>query len=216
MDEDMPPGTEDTSAAPAIAALLAVLAVQDLTEDSIVERLAVSTAMASVLAAIAARAIHWLASQSSQEVREALMRVEYPKIVELAVEDGVKVVEAALENTIEHMRETGEVPDQKYAEALARHTAQTVQNAVVFYAAEEASKVSTGPTWRKRWHSKKDHRVRSTHAFLGSPSYEYHSVDIDDPFITIKGNRLRFPKDPIAPASETQNCRCWLTVYLTT
>ena len=92
--------------------------------------------------------------------------------------------------------------------ALARRAAQTATNSAVFHLADYSP-----VALRKSWHSKKDARVRATHAFLGSKSYEFHTVALGKHFVTIEGNRLLFPGDPTAPLSETASCRCWLSVH---
>lgn len=106
---------------------------------------------------------------------------------------------------------------------LTRRAAQTVKNAAPYYAAEAIAVVAeevpvppesgpgSGIVFRKIWNSKKDNRVRASHAFLGSPKYEYHVVPVLDPFITITGDQIRYPGDPLAPISETARCRCHLT-----
>lgn len=110
-----------------------------------------------------------------------------------------------------------QAPPQAQAQALARLTAQTARNSAVYHLAEQTGEEmedDKGRSYRYRatWHSMKDSRVRGTHAFLGSPSYEYHTVDIGEPFVTIAGNKLLFPGDPTAPPEETRGCRCWLTI----
>jgi uncharacterized protein with gpF-like domain len=63
-----------------------------------------------------------------------------------------------------------------------------------------------------KWKTAKDWRVRDTHRAL-----EGREVPFGDAFVTPRGNRLRFPGDPSAPASEIVNCRCtisWRIDYL--
>lgn len=55
----------------------------------------------------------------------------------------------------------------------------------------------------KTWRTKRDKRVRPTHGGL-----EGDLIPVDGSWTTFEGHRLRFPGDPLAPLSETANCRC--------
>jgi hypothetical protein len=77
------------------------------------------------------------------------------------------------------------------------------------HAAQLASASEAGWT-RKTWVDMHDNRVRPSHAFLGSPKYEFHTVPILEPFETIDGNKLWYPGDTSAPVHEWIRCRCWL------
>lgn len=57
----------------------------------------------------------------------------------------------------------------------------------------------------KTWRSTGDHRTRHSHRALNG-----QSVGIDEAFRSPSGASLRFPGDPMAPASEIVNCRCTL------
>lgn len=56
---------------------------------------------------------------------------------------------------------------------------------------------------QRQWNTALDERVRSSH---GSMHGQLRALD--EPFISGKGARLRFPSDPNAPADETIQCRC--------
>lgn len=58
----------------------------------------------------------------------------------------------------------------------------------------------------KKWHTKRDGRVRTSHADL-----EGDFVPMDQPFVTIKNNELMRPGDVNAPLEETIFCRCRLS-----
>lgn len=89
-------------------------------------------------------------------------------------------------------------------EKIALPVVQSTRHAAQLAAAEAAG-------WtRKRWIDMHDNRVRASHAFLGSSSYEFHTVPILEPFVTIDGNKLWYPGDTSAPPSEWMRCRCWL------
>ena len=52
-------------------------------------------------------------------------------------------------------------------------------------------------------------RTRDWHASMNG-----QKRGVGEPFVSGQGNRLRFPGDPAAPASETANCRCKRTARL--
>ena len=59
------------------------------------------------------------------------------------------------------------------------------------------------------WNTAKDERVRSSHAFMHG-----QIKNPGEPFLSGNGNRLRFPGDTNAPASETVQCRCVVSTRL--
>ena len=54
-----------------------------------------------------------------------------------------------------------------------------------------------------RWKTAKDERVRSSHRAMDGQEQPF-----GEPFLSGAGNTLRFPGDPLGPASDTVNCRC--------
>lgn len=56
-----------------------------------------------------------------------------------------------------------------------------------------------------KWVTSQDERVRGSHAVMNGQEQSF-----GDPFISGQGNRLKFPGDSSAPASDTINCRCVL------
>lgn len=89
-------------------------------------------------------------------------------------------------------------------EKIALPVVQSTRHAAQLAAAEAAG-------WtRKTWVDSHDNRVRVNHAFLGSPQYEFHSVPISEPFVTLDDNKLWYPGDTSAPPHEWMRCRCWL------
>lgn len=63
------------------------------------------------------------------------------------------------------------------------------------------------------WVTAHDERVRGTHSYMNGQT---SPAGADAPgFTSGSGYRLRFPGDPMAPASETVRCRCALTTRLT-
>lgn len=107
----------------------------------------------------------------------------------------------------------GSSDDPKYiAERITRTIRDSTQYNVGSYANEELGGDDDGQFFMKTWHSKSDQRVRATHAFLGSPKYEFHTVKMGEKFVSISGATLRYPHDVEAPIGETARCRCWMTV----
>jgi hypothetical protein len=60
-------------------------------------------------------------------------------------------------------------------------------------------------TITRTWHTAGDKRVRDTHHALN-----HTSVGLNESWTSPSGARLRYPGDPLAPASEIINCRCWV------
>jgi hypothetical protein len=99
---------------------------------------------------------------------------------------------------IEHTKTYAD-PDQ-----IALPLVQSTRHAAQLAAAAEAG-------WaRKIWCDMHDNRVRVNHAFLGAKDYEFHTVPILEPFVTLDGNKLWYPGDTSAPVHEWIRCRCWL------
>jgi uncharacterized protein with gpF-like domain len=67
----------------------------------------------------------------------------------------------------------------------------------------EASGIDPATVTRE-WRSLRDRRVRDTHAALDGQKTGLNGV-----FVSNSGARLRYPRDPKAPAHETQGCRCY-------
>lgn len=92
------------------------------------------------------------------------------------------------------------------AEHQARRVAQTertcVQSQARWQVGQEAAEmgVRVVNTWSARMVN-----TRDTHAALDGTKKPQ-----GEPFVTIKGNKLRYPGDPAAPASEVINCHCML------
>lgn len=58
----------------------------------------------------------------------------------------------------------------------------------------------------KAWRTRRDDRVRLSHAAL-----EGERQPLDEPFLTIDGDLIRYPGDPAAPLRATAGCRCHLS-----
>lgn len=89
-------------------------------------------------------------------------------------------------------------------EQIALPVVNSTRHAAQLAAASEAG-------WsRKTWVDMHDNRVRVNHAFLGAKDYEFHTVPILEPFVTLDDNKLFYPGDTSAPVHEWIRCRCWL------
>lgn len=58
------------------------------------------------------------------------------------------------------------------------------------------------------WHATRDKRTRDWHA-----SMDKQQVGLTEQFIDGNGNRLKYPRDPAAPAETVVACRCTLTTF---
>ena len=97
-----------------------------------------------------------------------------------------------------------EAPGYTDVDKLALTVVQNTKHAATLAAAGEAG-------WtRKTWVDRHDTRVRVNHAFLGAKDYEFHTVPLLEPFVTLDDNKLWFPGDTSAPVHEWIRCRCWL------
>lgn len=224
---------DEQSLIPALTAILTAAAAYAAskrmvsgTVEAVDTALGLSAAVGGVLANIALKAITAALRGLDKETRGVLYE-HVDEAVERAVDDALGVLARSLSAAIGKQQQLlggnargktspagapfkeldvpGSSDDPK---ALARRAAQTASNSAVHNIAGFSPVLL-----RKTWHSRKDARVRATHAFLGSKSYEYHTVNLGEHFVTIEGNRLMFPGDPTAPISETASCRCWLRVH---
>lgn len=220
------------SLVPAITAILTAAAAYAATNkavsdavDMIDNALGITAKAGAVLTNIAMKMVTAQIAATRSRAEKAELSLAATTAVPRAVDDAVTVIArsaaAVLDKQRQVLRKTGrtkvsapgmiftdDLPgDSDDPKTVARRAAQTVRNSAVFNLAEQVPF-----TYRKTWHDVGDARVRATHAFLGSPKYEFHTVDLGDKFVTIAGNRLRFPGDPLAPIEETAHCRCWLTI----
>jgi len=92
---------------------------------------------------------------------------------------------------------------------IGRTEALSSLNAAQFEALQQA--VESGQLRRNQirrvWRATMDRRTRDTHAVLHG-----ESVGLDEAFTSPSAAVLRYPGDPMAPASERVGCRCHLTV----
>lgn len=103
-------------------------------------------------------------------------------------------------------------PPNALAEQLAVVGRNTAQLDAEIRAFTDPEHPQTG-SLHKNWITMGDSHVRTTHQFLGSGRYDYHSVPVSAPFVSIDGAQMNFPGDTSlgAPLSEVIACRCFLT-----
>jgi hypothetical protein len=230
---------EDTSSLiPAITAILAAYTAYRATKGvmlgpwrTLARGLGVEASAGMALRAIALRALERQYKRKGGDPEE--LRAFEAKAVDTAVQDAIRVitnkVRWGMSKKAAHTPEGGLLTDpvkapgafsdaggeaavfnakpvQEQAEEMAGEVAHLVAQSAQNAAASKAG-------WRKTWNARHDNRTRYTHAFLGSKSYESHSVDADKPFISPSGAVIRFPGDPLAPIEETARCRCWCSHY---
>jgi hypothetical protein len=181
-------------------------------------------AVMGLLTAIATRALDhtraWSGSRAAEELWEGQ---------DIGVRSGIEAGLTTLAQAAKHIARNarideatggspgvslpGEIYDPQAAEhaksyadpeQIALPLIQSTRHAAQLAAATEAG-------WRRKtWVDMHDNRVRVNHAFLGSPSYEFHTVPMLEPFVTLDGNKLWYPGDTSAPPHEWMRCRCWL------
>lgn len=122
-----------------------------------------------------------------------------------AVTEGVIQGESIPEIAQRIARETSS-QNMKAMRRYARTAMTSAQNAGRMEAMHEAQEM--GIKVKKKWMATLDNRTRDTHADLDG-----QVVDVDEPFITSAGNKIMYPGDPSADASEVYNCRCTM-VYV--
>ncbi len=109
----------------------------------------------------------------------------------------------------------------RYRERMLTHRAVTIartealrsthQGARALYdqAIEEGQLRASDLT--QEWHTAADERVRASHEAMNGQLQPYGT-----PFVSGKGNLLRYPGDPAAPGDEVINCRCALGTRIAT
>lgn len=148
----------------------------------------------------------WIAGKTFKLVQEAnaftleTITDEVKDSIQEAVASGFSAGETIADVT-ERIKSVYEFAVEGRADRIARTEVLSAANAGTFDALTKAG------VERKEWLSSQDDRVRETHAELDG-----RSVPIDEYFVTSTGERLQYPGDPNASASEIINCRCTLIV----
>lgn len=107
-------------------------------------------------------------------------------------------------DSVPHLaRRLRQVTEMDYRASIrnARTAITSAQNAGRLESFNQA--VEKGVIMKKQWLSTLDDRTRHSHALLDG-----EKVDLDEPFITVGGNKLMYPADPNGEPEDVYNCRC--------
>lgn len=92
------------------------------------------------------------------------------------------------------------------AATIARTERTRVQGQARYEAIKELNRTRVGKKrYRKQWVARQDAKTRDTHSDLSGDI-----VRANEYFHTSSGAKLMYPGDPLAPASEIINCRCYI------
>jgi len=91
---------------------------------------------------------------------------------------------------------------KKRKRAMAENESQSAFNGGVYLAGKDIGGLT------KTWTTRRDSKVRATHQFLDGKTIPFSEE------FSVGGEMVRFPGDPMSPASLTHNCRCKLRFRL--
>lgn len=137
--------------------------------------------------------------------KEALERNLRDRRYDRTIAAGKPLSQAQIDNMVEAYR-------RKYIRYRGETIAKTEAGRALSEAQDEALRQTledTGLTATRTWRATRDSRTRDTHVTLSG-----QTKPVGQPFESVSGARLMYPRDPNAPASETVNCRCALTTSL--
>lgn len=143
-----------------------------------------------------------LERNSSEALDRVLRDRRFDRTVERAISGGEPLTREQIDRMVSRYRERYRA---HRAATIARTEAGRAASLAQEEALEQALKITNTPRSRVRriWRSVQDARVRDTHVKLNGQEQPEGSA-----FVSPSGARLRFPRDPRAPAAETINCRC--------
>lgn len=144
---------------------------------------------------------------SRQALNRALRDGRFDRTVMRAIRDQEALGSAQIERMV-----------QRYRERMLRYRSEVIARTEALRSAHEgteemyrqavdAGELQAGQLTR-RWNTARDERVRSSHRWLHGVERRFGEVWLGD------DGPLRFPGDPLAPASETVQCRCVLSMRL--
>jgi hypothetical protein len=129
-----------------------------------------------------------------------------------------RTIRSAIQNENPLRPEQVERIVNRYKERLIKHRAEVIGRTEALRSAHEGTEemyrqaIDTGQInpeqLRRKWVTAGDERVRTSHSKLNG-----QVKGIDEPWEADSGT-LRFPGDPLAPASETIQCRCVLSTTI--
>lgn len=192
------------------AALFAVMTrglASNLDTSSIVREVLAAIGAEPRTVEAAGRMRQFLATMDREQLRRLAREGKVDEVVSRALDNGRTLDQGQIDKRVEGLLERS-----------ARYRADTMAN----YGASTAAHRAVHEAWRqaveegfvepdavtKRWVHRHDGRVRDTH--LSIPVIQPDGVPLEGYFTTSAASRLRFPKDPEAPAAEVFGCRCVL------
>lgn len=141
------------------------------------------------------------ATDQAEALTRALRDKRYDRGILSAIRDGRPLDQAHIDKMVERYR-------QRYVKYRAEMIARTEALRSVHEGVAEAfdQAIDSGDIEadqiEQKWSSSRDHRVRDTHRYLNGQKRKIGEV------WTTSNGSLRYPGDPMAPASETVQCRC--------
>lgn len=142
------------------------------------------------------------AGNLSPALQRQLRDRRFDRTLESAIRDQRSLTDAQIERMVDRYR-------SRWVKFRAETIARTEALRAVHEGSEEmyAQAIEVGDLdpdeLIRQWNTARDERVRSSHR-----SMHGQVRPIGEPFVSGNGNRLRFPGDISAPASETIHCRC--------
>lgn len=160
--------------------------------------------------------------QTSQVDRYRQLLLERdPKVLEYKLRDGRfdRTIRAAFDRDQPLTRDQVAMMTDRYRERWVNYRSEVIARTESLRAVH----LGTEEMWQQAvnegeveedeiqriWRTAADHRVRHSHRFMAGQKRSFK-----EPFKSGNGNLLRFPCDPMAPASDTVQCRCVVVTRL--
>lgn len=148
-----------------------------------------------------------LEKQSSQALDRKLRDRRFDRTVETSIKDGTPLTAAQIDKMTDAYRKKA---INLRALTIARTQGIRAMNeARIEVLSQIMEPLAATHVAFKTWFPTLDSRTRDHHASMAD-----QVVEFDKPFIDGKGNVIRFPGDPLAPADTIINCRCGFTVNI--
>lgn len=149
-----------------------------------------------------------LATGDPAALKRALRNKRFDALILKAIKEGrgltkdeaLPVFRAYLNRSL--MRRAETIARTEAMAALHASSIESMQQAIDAGQVDEAAVT-------KVWHATKDKRTRDTHRAMNKQTVGFRAD-----FVSPSGARLAFPGDPLAPAEEVINCRCWMDLSI--
>lgn len=143
-----------------------------------------------------------LTEGNAEALQRKLRDRRFDPTVRRAVEGDIVLTEAQVEKMVGRYRERFiKFRSEVIARTEALRSVHEGANQAFLQAIENGNIDADSLT--QTWHTARDARVRDSHVFMNGQQQPF-----GEPFLSGNGNRLRFPGDILAPASDTIQCRC--------